>query len=209
MNIALVNELALIFNKMGLDTQAVLEAAGTKWNFLPFRPGLVGGHCIGVDPYYLTHKAQAIGYHPEMILAGRRINDAMGGYVVSQLVKAMVKASIQVVGAKVLVMGLAFKENCPDLRNTRVLDIVAELKDYGVRPEVYDPWVNPQEALAEYGLSLIKEPQENSYDAVILAVNHDLFAQMGLVALRALGKAQHILYDLKYVFSAEQSDLRL
>ncbi|WP_417546724.1 Vi polysaccharide biosynthesis UDP-N-acetylglucosamine C-6 dehydrogenase TviB [Marinobacter sp.] len=208
-NIALVNELALIFNKMGIDTQAVLEAAGTKWNFLPFRPGLVGGHCIGVDPYYLTHKAQAIGYHPEMILAGRRINDGMGEYVVSQLVKAMVKASIGVAGAKVLVMGLTFKENCPDLRNTRVVDIVSELEDYGAVPVVYDPWVDSAEAQHEYGIIPVSEPEAGSYDAIILAVSHQQFKAMGVDAIRALGKSNHILYDLKYLFSADESDLRL
>jgi len=208
-NIALVNELALIFNKMDIDTQAVLEAAGTKWNFLPFRPGLVGGHCIGVDPYYLTHKAEAIGYHPEMILAGRRINDGMGEYVVSQLVKAMVKASIGVAGAKVLVMGLTFKENCPDLRNTRVVDIVAELKDYGVEPVVYDPWVSAAEAQQEYGITPVSEPQASGYDAIVLAVSHDQFREMSVADIRALGKEQHVLYDLKYLLAADESDLRL
>ncbi|PRB75437.1 Vi polysaccharide biosynthesis UDP-N-acetylglucosamine C-6 dehydrogenase TviB [Pseudomonas sp. MYb185] len=208
-NIALVNELALIFNKMGIDTQAVLEAAGTKWNFLPFRPGLVGGHCIGVDPYYLTHKAQAIGYHPEMILAGRRINDGMGEYVVSQLVKAMVKASIGVAGAKVLVMGLTFKENCPDLRNTRVVDIFAELEDYGVEPVVYDPWVSVAEAQHEYGITPVSEPQAGAYDAIILAVSHEQFRELGAAGIRALGKDKHVLYDLKYLLAADESDLRL
>lgn len=208
-NIALVNELALIFNKMGIDTQAVLEAAGTKWNFLPFRPGLVGGHCIGVDPYYLTHKAQAIGYHPEMILAGRRINDGMGEYVVSQLIKTMVKASIGVAGAKVLVMGLTFKENCPDLRNTRVVDIVAELEDYGIEPVVYDPWVNAVEAQREYSITPVSEPEVGGYDAIIVAVSHDQFREMGVSAIRELGKEKHVLYDLKYLLAAEESDLRL
>lgn len=208
-NIALVNELALIFNKMGIDTQAVLEAAGTKWNFLPFRPGLVGGHCIGVDPYYLTHKAQAIGYHPEIILAGRRINDGMGEYVVSQLVKAMVKASIGVAGAKVLVMGLTFKENCPDLRNTRVVDIVAELEDYGVEPVVYDPWVSVAEAQHEYGITPVSEPEAGAYDAIILAVSHEQFRELGAAGVRALGKDKHVLYDLKYLLNADESDLRL
>ncbi|TBV08271.1 Vi polysaccharide biosynthesis UDP-N-acetylglucosamine C-6 dehydrogenase TviB [Phytopseudomonas dryadis] len=208
-NIALVNELALIFNKMGIDTQAVLEAAGTKWNFLPFRPGLVGGHCIGVDPYYLTHKAQAIGYHPEIILAGRRINDGMGGYVVSQLVKAMVKASIGVAGARVLVMGLTFKENCPDLRNTRVVDIVAELEDYGVEPVVYDPWVSVGEAQHEYGITPVSEPEAGAYDAIILAVSHEQFRELGAAGVRALGKDKHVLYDLKYLLNADESDLRL
>ncbi|MGE8638097.1 MAG: Vi polysaccharide biosynthesis UDP-N-acetylglucosamine C-6 dehydrogenase TviB [Achromobacter sp.] len=208
-NIALINELALIFNKMGIDTEAVLQAAGTKWNFLPFRPGLVGGHCIGVDPYYLTHKAQSIGYHPEIILAGRRLNDSMGGYVVSQLVKAMTKQRIHVQGARVLVMGLAFKENCPDLRNTRIVDIVRELGDYNVDVDVYDPWVDAEEAVHEYGLTPIAKLEEGKYDAVILAVAHNQFKALGAEGIRKLGKAQHILYDLKYVLSPAESDLRL
>lgn len=208
-NIALINELALIFNKMGIDTEAVLEAAGTKWNFLPFRPGLVGGHCIGVDPYYLTHKAQSIGYHPEIILAGRRINDSMGQYVVSQLVKAMMKKRIQVQGARVLVMGLAFKENCPDLRNTRIVDIVTELKDYGVQADVFDPWVAVEEAQREYAITPINQPEAATYDAVVLAVGHQQFKDMGVSKIRALGKPAHILYDLKYLLTAEESDLRL
>jgi UDP-N-acetyl-D-galactosamine dehydrogenase len=209
LNIALINELALIFNKMGIDTEAVLKAAGSKWNFLPFRPGLVGGHCIGVDPYYLTHKAQAIGYHPEIILAGRRLNDSMGRYVVSQLVKAMTKNRIQVDGAKVLVMGLAFKENCPDLRNTRVVDIVAELADYNCAVDVFDPWVNSAEAQHEYGISPIAQPGQGHYDAIILAVAHQQFQNMGAAAIRALGKSGSILYDLKYVLSLSEADLRL
>ncbi|WP_022964929.1 Vi polysaccharide biosynthesis UDP-N-acetylglucosamine C-6 dehydrogenase TviB [Denitrificimonas caeni] len=208
-NIALINELALIFNKMGIDTEAVLEAAGTKWNFLPFRPGLVGGHCIGVDPYYLTHKAQSIGYHPEIILAGRRINDSMGQYVVSQLVKAMMKKRIQVQGARVLVMGLAFKENCPDLRNTRIVDIVTELKDYGVQADVFDPWVAVEEAQREYAITPISQLEAATYDAIILAVGHQQFKEMGAAEIRALGKSEHILYDLKYLLPAEESDLRL
>jgi UDP-N-acetyl-D-glucosamine/UDP-N-acetyl-D-galactosamine dehydrogenase len=208
-NIALINELALIFNKMGIDTEAVLQAAGTKWNFLPFRPGLVGGHCIGVDPYYLTHKAQAIGYHPEIILAGRRLNDSMGAYVVTQLVKAMTRRSILVHGARVLVMGLAFKENCPDLRNTRVVDIVKELADYGVQADVYDPWVSAKDAQHEYGITPVSELETGSYDAVIVAVAHHQFKAMGVAALRALGKPSHVLFDLKYVFPVEASDLRL
>lgn len=209
LNIALINELALIFNKMGIDTEAVLKAAGSKWNFLPFRPGLVGGHCIGVDPYYLTHKAQAIGYHPEIILAGRRLNDSMGAYVVAQLVKAMTKERIQVEGAKVLVMGLTFKENCPDLRNTRVVDIVAELKDYNCHVDVHDPWVSAEEAQHEYGIKPIAEPKERGYDAIILAVAHHQFREMGASAIRALGKSTSILYDLKYVLTVDESDLRL
>jgi len=205
----LINELALIFNKMGIDTQAVLEAAGTKWNFLPFRPGLVGGHCIGVDPYYLTHKAQSIGYHPEIILAGRRLNDSMGGYVVSQLVKTMTKRRIQVQGSRVLVMGLTFKENCPDLRNTRVVDIIRELGEYNIEVDVYDPWVDADEAVAEYGIKPVQTPAAHAYDGIILAVAHHQFVDMGVAAIRALGKDQHVLYDLKYVLSADQADLRL
>jgi len=208
-NIALINELALIFNRMGIDTEAVLEAAGTKWNFLPFRPGLVGGHCIGVDPYYLTHKAQAIGYHPEIILAGRRLNDSMGSYVVSQLVKCMTKKRIHVQGARVLVMGLAFKENCPDLRNTRIVDIVRELGEYNVDVDVYDPWVDAEEAVHEYGLELVQAPKEGAYDAIILAVAHDQFVKMGPERVRAFGRPNNVLYDLKYVLKSEEADLRL
>lgn len=209
LNIALINELALIFNKMGIDTEAVLKAAGSKWNFLPFRPGLVGGHCIGVDPYYLTHKAQAIGYHPEIILAGRRLNDSMGAYVVSQLVKAMTKRRIQVEGAKVLVMGLTFKENCPDLRNTRVVDIVTELKDYNCEVDVFDPWATAEEAQQEYEITPIDVPQSGLYDAIVLAVAHHQFKDIGAAAIRSWGKPSAVLYDLKYVFSKQESDLRL
>jgi len=208
-NIALINELALIFNKMGIDTEAVLQAAGSKWNFLPFRPGLVGGHCIGVDPYYLTHKAQEVGYHPEIILAGRRMNDNMGAYVVVQLIKAMTKRRIQVAEASVLVLGLTFKENCPDLRNTRVVDLVAELKDYNCTVDIYDPWVSEEEAQNEYGLTLITVPEKGAYDAIILAVAHQQFKDMGVEAIRALGKTEHVLYDLKYLYPAELTDLRL
>ncbi|MGC3819492.1 Vi polysaccharide biosynthesis UDP-N-acetylglucosamine C-6 dehydrogenase TviB [Acinetobacter sp. G11] len=208
-NIALINELALIFNKMGIDTEAVLEAAGTKWNFLPFRPGLVGGHCIGVDPYYLTHKAQAIGYHPEIILAGRRLNDGMGAYVVTQLVKGMLKKRIQVEDAKVLILGLSFKENCPDIRNTRIIDIVNELKEYHVNVDVYDPWVDCAEAEHEYGIQPVSTLTDHSYDAIILAVAHHQFKEMGVEKIRALGKAEHVLYDLKYVLAQSESDLRL
>ena len=208
-NIALINELALIFNKMGIDTEAVLQAAGTKWNFLPFRPGLVGGHCIGVDPYYLTHKAESIGYHPEIILAGRRLNDSMGAYVVTQLVKAMTRRRLQVDGARVLVMGLTFKENCPDLRNTRVVDIVRELADYNVQADVFDPWANADEARHEYGITPITQPVAGAYDAIIIAVAHQQFKALGQAAIRALGKPGHVLYDLKYVFPASESDLRL
>lgn len=208
-NIALINELALIFNKMGIDTQAVLEAAGTKWNFLPFRPGLVGGHCIGVDPYYLTHKAQSIGYHPEIILAGRRLNDSMGSYVVSQLVKAMTKRKIQVQDAHVLVMGLTFKENCPDIRNTRIVDIIKELGEYNIKVDVYDPWVDVEEAQYEYGITPVRSPEIGTYDGIILGVAHQQFSDMGVAAIRALGKPEHVLYDLKYVLAAEEADIRL
>jgi UDP-N-acetyl-D-galactosamine dehydrogenase len=208
-NIALINELALIFNKLGIDTQAVLEAAGTKWNFLPFRPGLVGGHCIGVDPYYLTHKAQAIGYHPEIILAGRRLNDRMGAYVVAQLVKALTKRRIQVDGARVLVMGLTFKENCPDLRNTKVVDIVRELQDYNVQADVYDPWIDTAEAQHEYGITPVTAPERGVYDAIIVAVAHEQFVELGAQGIRAFGKPEHVLYDLKYVLKADEADIRL
>lgn len=209
LNIALINELAMIFNKMGIDTEAVLQAAGSKWNFLPFRPGLVGGHCIGVDPYYLTHKAQTIGYHPEIILAGRRLNDGMGAYVVSQLVKAMLKKRIHVEGARVLVMGLTFKENCPDLRNTRVIDIVKELAEYNIDVDVYDPWVSTAEAQHEYSITPIEQPRSGQYDGVILAVGHNQFKTLGAAGIRALAKPAGVVYDLKYVMSANDSDLRL
>ena len=211
LNIALINELALIFNKMGIDTESVLLAAGSKWNFLPFRPGLVGGHCIGVDSYYLTHKAQQIGYHPEIILAGRRLNDSIGTYVVSQLVKAMMRRQIQVNGTRILVMGLTFKENCPDLRNTRVVDIVTELKDFNCQVDVYDPWISAEEAEHEYGITPISTlPNgEGCYDGIILAVAHHQFKEMGAKAIRALGKKAHVLYDLKYILPADATDLRL
>lgn len=209
LNIALVNELAIIFNRMGIDTEAVLKAAGTKWNFLPFRPGLVGGHCIGVDPYYLTHKAEALGYHPQVILAGRRINDGMGAYVAGQMVKLMLKRRIQVNGAKVLVLGLTFKENCPDLRNTRVVDVVSELREYGVEVDVHDPWVDPAEALHEYGLDLMDSPLPGHYDGIVLAVAHDQFCSMSTNALRKFGKPDHVLYDLKCMIAQGDSDLRL
>lgn len=208
LNIALVNELAIIFNRLGIDTEAVLKAAGTKWNFLPFRPGLVGGHCIGVDPYYLTHKAEATGYHPQVILAGRRINDGMGAYVAGQLVKAMLKKRIQVNGARVLVLGLAFKENCPDLRNTRVVDVVRELQDYGVAVDVHDPLVDADEAMAEYGLELVQTPVQETYDGVILAVAHDVFRTGGASQARRYGRVNHVLYDLKHLFAAADSELR-
>lgn len=208
-NIALINELAMIFGRMNIDTQAVLEAAGTKWNFLPFRPGLVGGHCIGVDPYYLTFKAQQIGYHPEMILAGRRLNDGMGSHVAGQMIKEMLRNSIQINGARVLVMGLAFKENCPDLRNTRIVDLIAELSDYGVLVDVHDPYVDAEQALREYGLTLTVELDQGIYDGIILAVAHDQFRAFGAVEVRALGRSPHVLYDLKYLLPAKASDIRL
>ena len=208
-NIALMNELSHIFNRLNIDTEEVLLAAGTKWNFLPFRPGLVGGHCIGVDPYYLTHKAQSIGYHPEVILAGRRLNDGMGAYVASQLVKAMTKKSIQVNGAKVLIMGLAFKENCPDVRNTKVVDIYHELLDYNCQVDIYDPWIDAQEALHEYGVQILHKLNDQKYDGIILAVAHSQFKEMGIEKVRSLGQSKNILYDLKYIFGADQSDLRL
>lgn len=208
-NIALINELSIIFNKLNIDTLEVLEAAGTKWNFLPFRPGLVGGHCIGVDPYYLTHKAQAVGYHPEMILAGRRLNDSMGKYVVSELVKKMLKKRIHVEGANVLVMGLTFKENCPDLRNTKVVDIVSELKEYNINVDITDPWCSNEEAQHEYGLTLTKQLKEDHYDGIILAVGHEAFRELGVEEIRKLGSNEHVLYDLKYVLDKDEVDIRL
>ena len=208
-NIAFVNELSHIFKKMDIDTTEVLNAASTKWNFLNFKPGLVGGHCIGVDPYYLTYKAQAIGYIPEIILAGRRINDSMGQYVVSQLIKAMIKKRILICGAKVLIMGLTFKENCPDIRNTRIVDMIHELKDMDVNVDVYDPWVDRIEALNELNVNLLKQPTENTYDAIIIAVRHELFIKMGAGEVRKLGREPHVLFDLKYIFAEEESDFRL
>lgn len=209
LNIALINELAVIFNKLNIDTEEVLKAAGTKWNFLPFRPGLVGGHCIGVDPYYLTHKAQAIGYNPEVILAGRRINDSMGEYVVSQLVKAMLKAKLAVSGANVLIMGLTFKENCPDVRNTKVVDIISELAEYDISLDVYDPWVDAQQAKIEYGVELIGRPKEAYYDAVIFAVAHNEFKALTGEDIRSMMKQEHVIYDLKYMLDPEIADIRL
>lgn len=208
-NIALINELALIFNKLGIDTLEVLEAAGTKWNFLPFRPGLVGGHCISVDPYYLTHKAQEIGYHPEVILAGRRINDGMGAYVADQVIKLMVRKGINPVRARILVMGLAFKENCPDLRNTRVVDIIETLRNYNAVVDVHDPWVDAEEAKHEYGLEPLAAPQKGIYDAVVLAVGHKEFAALGAEGVRAYGKPAAILYDVKHVLPRQDVDGRL
>lgn len=209
-NIALVNELALIFNRVGIDTEEVLVAAGTKWNFLPFRPGLVGGHCIGVDPYYLVHKAETLGYHPQLISAGRRINDNMGHFVVSEIVKLMAGKKINIVDAKILMLGLTFKENCPDLRNTRVVEMVDELsKTYNASVDVYDPWVDKKEALAVYNLNLIEQPKVGEYDAVIIAVSHDQFKEMGLAGVKELGKSKHVLYDIKYLFTSDEVDGRL
>ena len=209
LNIALVNELALIFNKMGIDTLEVLQAAGTKWNFLPFRPGLVGGHCISVDPYYLTHKAQEVGYNPEVILAGRRINDGMGAYVATQTIRLMTRKGINPACARVLVLGLAFKENCPDLRNTRVIDIITELRDYSAQVDVHDPWVDAAEAGHEYGILPIAAPQVGTYDAIILAVGHQQFVAMGAEGIRAFGKPDSVLYDVKCVLPRDSVDGRL
>jgi UDP-N-acetyl-D-galactosamine dehydrogenase len=208
-NIALINELALIFNRLGIDTEEVLNAAGSKWNFLPFRPGLVGGHCIGVDPYYLTHKAQAIGYHPEMILAGRRINDNMGIYVAQQVAQLMIQRRIQVHGSRILVMGLAFKENCPDVRNSRIVDVVYELGKFGAAVDVYDPWVDPDEAEHEYGFRPIRRLRPKSYDAIVMGVAHQQFRDMGIGKVRALARKRHVLYDIKYVFGRDEVDGRL
>lgn len=209
-NIALINELAMVFSRLGIDTLDVLEAAGTKWNFLPFRPGLVGGHCIGVDPYYLTHKAQAVGYHPELILAGRRLNDAMGAYVASELVKRMIRSDVSLSGSRVLIMGLTFKENCPDLRNTRVVDIVAELEQYGVEVDVFDPWVDEAEAQHEYGITPVAQPESGIYSGIVLAVGHEEFRQLGADAIRKFGKPDaHVLYDLKSLLAQGSADMRL
>ncbi|MPW17415.1 Vi polysaccharide biosynthesis UDP-N-acetylglucosamine C-6 dehydrogenase TviB [Paraburkholderia sp. CNPSo 3157] len=208
-NIALINELSIIFNKMGIDTESVLKAAGTKWNFLPFQPGLVGGHCIGVDPYYLTHKAQGIGYHPEIILAGRRLNDSMGSYVVAQLIKALARRTIPVADSRVLIMGLTFKENCPDIRNSRVVSVIQELREYGAVVDVYDPWASKEEARSEYGLDPIDAPAAHAYDAIVLAVAHHQFVNLGADALHAFGKTEHVLYDLKHVLPLGASNLRL
>ncbi|MCG3737701.1 Vi polysaccharide biosynthesis UDP-N-acetylglucosamine C-6 dehydrogenase TviB [Vibrio cincinnatiensis] len=209
LNIAIINEFAKIFNKLDIDTEAVLKAAGTKWNFLPFKPGLVGGHCISVDPYYLTHKAQEVGYRPEVILAGRRINDGMGEYVATQLVKALARKKIHIDEAKVLIMGFTFKGDCPDVRNTKIIDIVKELKDFNMAVDVYDSWASKEEVHHEYGIELIAELRDGYYDAIVLAVDHSQTKQMGVETLRRLGKAKHVLYDVKHVLSADEADLRL
>ena len=208
-NIALINELALIFNKLGIDTESVLEAAGTKWNFLPFRPGLVGGHCIGVDPYYLTHKAIEVGYKPEIILAGRRLNDNMGSYVADQVSKLMTKKRIHIVDANILIMGLTFKENCPDLRNTRVVDLVEEFESFNCKVDVYDPWVDKDEAVYEYNIKPIDQPEAGKYDAILLAVAHDEFKALSVEQIKAFGKDNHVLYDIKYLLDSNDSDGRL
>lgn len=209
LNIALVNELSIIFHKLGIDTIEVLEAAGTKWNFLPFRPGLVGGHCISVDPYYLTQKAESMGYHPDIILAGRRINDGMGGYVSGRVLGLLTQKRIHVVDSNILILGFAFKEDCPDLRNTRVIDIVRDLKAHNTKVDVYDPWVDPKEAHHEYGITPIQTLKKNYYDAIILTVAHDEFKKMGAAAIHALGKAEHIVFDVKNILPKDQVDGRL
>lgn len=208
-NIALINELALIFRRLGIDTEEVLKAAGSKWNFLPFRPGLVGGHCIGVDPYYLTHKAMEVGYYPEIILAGRRLNDSMSKYVANEIINLMTKKRIQVVDSNILVMGLTFKEDCPDIRNTRVVDVVQELSDFHCNIDVYDPWIDKEESIREFGITPVEQPEPGKYDAVIIAVAHHQFKSMGITAIRALGKKNHVLYDIKYILPAEKVDGRL
>jgi UDP-N-acetyl-D-galactosamine dehydrogenase len=209
-NIALMNELSLIFHKLDIDTLEVLQAAGTKWNFLPFRPGLVGGHCIGVDPYYLTHKAQELGYHPEVILAGRRINDHMARHVADETVKLMLRKNFPVLGSKVLVLGLTFKENCPDLRNTKVVDIVKHLKAYNTEVDVYDPWIDVDEALHEYGLHCLKqEPANGEYSAIVLAVGHRQFIAMGEAGLKAYGLPNAVVYDVKSILPLSAADGRL
>lgn len=205
-NIALINELSLIFNKLNINTIEVLEAAGTKWNFLPFRPGLVGGHCIGVDPYYLTHKAQEVGYHPNMILAGRRLNDNMGHYIATEVIKIMLQKKINAANARILVMGLTFKENCPDLRNTRVVDIIDEFRDYGIQVDVFDPWVDHEEAQREYNVTMIDTPSPGTYDGIVLTVAHDQFREMSVETVRAFGRDNAVLYDVKNLFPVSKVD---
>ena len=208
-NIALINELAMIFERVGIDTEEVLEAAGTKWNFLPFRPGLVGGHCIGIDPYYLTYKAQQLGYHPQMILAGRRINDNMSLYVSTRIIKLMLGKGMQPNGSRILIMGLTFKENCPDVRNTKVVDIVTELETYGATVDVHDPWVDDEEASHEYGITLTVQPDEGAYDVVVLAVGHQQFKDLGEAGIKAYGKPGSVFFDIKYLLPKEAVDGRL
>tara|TARA_Y100000746_G_scaffold113781_1_gene97263 strand:- start:150 stop:1418 length:1269 start_codon:yes stop_codon:yes gene_type:complete len=208
-NIALINELALIFNKLDIDTESVLEAAGTKWNFLPFRPGLVGGHCIGVDPYYLSHKALEVGYNPEVIIAGRKLNDNMGSYIVKQITKLMIDKNINIESSNILIMGLTFKEDCPDIRNTRIIDLIEDFNNLNCSVSVYDPWVNKNQAIHEYGIEIIDKPIEGSYDAIILAVAHSEFKDMSMDKIKALGKKNSIVYDIKYLFKAKEVDGRL
>jgi len=209
LNIALINELAIIFNLMDIDTESVLKAAETKWNFLPFRPGLVGGHCIGVDPYYLTHKSESLGYNPEIILAGRRLNDSMSAFVASQLVKFLAQRGIKINSAKILIMGLSFKEDCPDIRNTKVIDIAHELKEYNCEVSIHDPWVDKMEAQKEFSIDLIDSPRMDEYDGIIIAVSHAQFKKMGIKKIRSFGKSEHVIYDLKYLFSSNLVDKRL
>ena len=209
LNIALINEFAIILNKLNIDTESVLQAAETKWNFLPFRPGLVGGHCIGVDPYYLTHKAEQIGYHPHIILAGRRLNDGMGAYIASDLIKKMLLKGINIHNSKVLVMGLSFKENCPDIRNTRVIDVIKELQDYSIEVDTFDPWVDPKVAQSEYGIHLKSDLVESSYDGIIVAVPHTEFVNQDVNEIRKLGRKVHVIFDVKSIYNIEDSDLRL
>jgi UDP-N-acetyl-D-glucosamine/UDP-N-acetyl-D-galactosamine dehydrogenase len=208
-NIALINELAIIFNRLDIDTEEVLKAAGTKWNFFPFRPGLVGGHCIGVDPYYLTFKAIEVGYEPQMILAGRRLNDSMGNYVVSEVVRLMGSKNIDTLDANILIMGLTFKENCPDLRNTQVIDLVHGFESFNCNVDVFDPWVDSDESTKEYGIKILKEPISNKYDAIILAVAHDDFFSLSLEEIKSYGKNKHVLYDVKYILEANEVDGRV
>lgn len=208
-NIGLINELSLIFNKLNIDTEEILKAAGSKWNFIPFRPGLVGGHCIGVDPYYLTYKAQTLGYQPEIILAGRRLNDAMGAHISLELVKLMLNKRMHINGSNILVMGLSFKENCPDIRNTKVIDIISELEKFGSNIDCYDPWVDEADALSEYGLRMISKPKNRFYDGIIIAVAHEMFIDIGIENIRSYGKKDHVIYDIKYLFKPGDSDIRL
>lgn len=208
-NIALINELAVLFDRLGLDTLEVLEAAGTKWNFLPFRPGLVGGHCIGVDPYYLTHKAKEVGYHPEVILSGRRINDSMGGYIADRVVKQMTRRRLHVVDSNILILGFTFKEHCPDVRNTKVIDIVKEFRNYNANVDIYDPWADADDVNHEYGVQLTKTPEKNKYSAIIIAVAHRDFLEMGIERIRKLGKKDCVIFDVKGIFDADKVDGRL
>ena len=209
LNISLINELAIIFNAMDIDTESVLKAAGTKWNFLPFRPGLVGGHCIGVDPYYLTHKAQELGYHPEIILAGRRLNDSMSRFISGEFIKALANKNIKINNANILILGLAFKENCPDIRNTKVVDVITELEGFNCSVDVYDPWVDSKEAHANYGIKTIQSLKKRSYDGVLIAVAHKEFSDMGIKKIKSYCKPSNIIYDLKYIFDSAETDLRL